>query len=73
MIFMKKSVNPVVVIVVLVLTVLVVVSVWFYQPFAPKVYGLEPPTPEQRKLTTQQMNNDMREAAMNRPNLRSQR
>ncbi len=66
---MKKEVGPVVVIAVVLVAVGAVVGLWFWQPLAPKVYGLTPPTHEERQRATQQMTNDMREAMQHRPGM----
>jgi hypothetical protein len=63
---MKKQVSPVVTVVVIVAAVGIAVGLWFWQPFKPKVYGLEPPTAAQRQKQYEDMKNSMIEAAQAR-------
>ena len=66
---MKREVGPIVVIAVVLIALCAVVGIWFWQPLAPKVYGLAPPTPAERQKAAQQMSNDMREAMQHRPGM----
>ena len=60
---MKKNIHPAVGVVIVIVIVGVVVGLWFNPPFQPKIYGLDPPTKEQKKAAADQMKNDMISAA----------
>ena len=56
---MKKTIHPAVGVLIVVAIVGTLVGIWFVQPFQPKVYGLVPPTPEQKHESANQMKQDM--------------
>lgn len=63
---MKKQVSPVVAAVIIVVVIGIAAGLWFWQPFKPKVYGLEPPTAAQLHQRSEEMKQSMIQASQSR-------
>ncbi len=59
---MKKQVSPVVAAAIIVAVIGIALGLWFWQPFQPKVYGLEPPTAAQKHQRAEEMKQSMIDA-----------